>query len=148
MINPFVKFMGAELFATYEQAKGRKIFEKDSRKASQMAVDLIYRFGNSEQFWIGGRYNSLKADWTPSGAANLAAIIKEKGSLPEVSINRIAASAGWFMTPNVMMKLEYVSQEYKDFPGSTSLAASAALTASQYADAKFNGIVVEAAVGF
>lgn len=148
MINPFVKFMGAELFATYESAQGRKIFEKDNRKATQLAVDLLYRFGNTEQFWVGGRYNTVKSDWTPGSAANLAAIVKEKGSLPQVTINRMVASAGWFMTQNVMMKLEYVSQEYKDYPGSSSLAASAALAASQYADAKFSGLMVEAAIGF
>src|ERR1041385_1781707 len=108
MINPFVQFMGAELFATYEQAQGRKVFEKDNRKASQLAVDLLYRFGNTKQFWVGGRYNTVKADWTPSSAANLAAILDTKtgpGSLPQVTINRMVASAGWFMTPNVMMKL-------------------------------------------
>jgi hypothetical protein len=33
----------------------------------------------------------------------------------DVTINRMAGSIGWFMTNNVMMKVEYVNQEYKDF---------------------------------
>jgi hypothetical protein len=152
MINPFVKFMGAELFATYEAAQGRKVFEKDNRKATQLAVDLLYRFGNTEQFWVGGRYNTVKADWTPTSAANLAAIKDPAGktgpgTLPQVTINRMVVSAGWYMTQNVMMKLEYVSQEYKDYPGET-LPTYASLPASQFGGAKFNGLMIEAAIGF
>jgi hypothetical protein len=123
MINPFVKFMGFELFGTYEAAQGRSIAEKDKRKATQLAVDALYRFGNTEQFWIGGRYNSL--------TARLA------GYTADIKANRIAASAGWFMTPNVMMKLEYVTQEYKDF----------AVTDIRNGG-KFDGLVIQAAIGF
>ena len=148
MINPFVKYDGLELFGTYESASGRKIFETSTRNATQLAVDLLYRFGATEQFWIGGRYNTLKAAWVPSSASNLAAIKAQYGSDPNVTINRIAVSAGWFMTPSVMMKLEYVSQQYNDFPGSSSLAASKAMPVNVLTDGKFNGVVVEAAVGF
>jgi len=50
--------------------------------------------------------------------------------------------------PSVMMKLEYVSQEYKDYAGSSALAASKALPVNVLTDGKFNGLIVEAAVGF
>ena len=156
MINPFIKYDGLELFGTYESVNGRKIFEKNTRSATQIAVDLIYRFGSNQQFWVGGRYNSLKAAWAPSSAANLVAIEsassayanKDANGDPDVTINRIAISAGWFLTQSVMMKLEYVSQQFNDFPGSTNTPASKALPVNVLTDGKFNGVVVEAAVGF
>ncbi len=148
MINPFIKFMGFELFGTYESANGRKIFETTTRNATQLAGQLLYRFGDQDQFWVGGRYNTLKAEWTPSSAANLVAIKTQYGSDPKVTINRLAFSAGWFMTQNVMMKLEYVSQEYNDYPGSSTLAASKALPVNVLTDGKFDGLIVEASVGF
>ena len=84
----------------------------------------------------------------PSSAANLAAIKAQYGSDPNVTINRLAISAGWFMTQSVMMKLEDVSQQYNDYPGSSSLAASKSIPVNVLTDGKFNGVVVEAAVGF
>ena len=123
MINPFIKFMGLELFGTYESANGRTISEVNTRKATQLAADLLYRFGATENFWVGGRYNSMKATLPVS--------------LVDVSISRIAASLGWFLTPNIMAKVEYVTQTYTDFP-----------TTDIRNGGKFNGVVVEAALGF
>jgi len=124
MINPFIKFNGFELFGTYEIAKGRTITEKDMRTATQYAVDLIYRFPNEkENFWIGGRYNSVTAS-LPFNPA-------------DITINRIAGSIGWFLTKNIMMKAEYVKQEYKDFT----------LTDIR-SDGKFDGFMIEASIGF
>jgi lysozyme family protein len=97
MINPFVKYKGLELFATYENASGRAITEKSMRHATQYAADLIYRFpAKSENFWIGFRYNSVT-----SGVQGLA---------QNITINREVASAGWFLTKNIMLKLEYVNK--------------------------------------
>jgi hypothetical protein len=124
MINPFIKYKGVELFGAYEMAKGRTITETSMRTTTQYAVDLIYRFPNEkENFWIGGRYNSVTA------------------SLPlytnDVTINRMAGSIGWFMTDNIMMKVEYVNQEYKNFVATDIRSGG-----------KFNGFMVEASVGF
>ncbi len=135
MINPFVKYDGLEFFATYESANGRSIKETTTRKASQMAADLIYRFGASENFWVGGRYNQVKA--TPAGY------------VADITINRIAASAGWFMTNNVMLKLEYVSQTFDGFSDGTLLGTSGkAIAPSILSAGKFNGLMVEAVLGF
>jgi hypothetical protein len=123
MINPFVKFNGLEFFGTYEAASGRTIAETSTRKATQLAADLLYRFGATENFWIGARYNSVKATLP--------------GSLIDVTMNRIVGSLGWFLTPNVMMKAEYVTQEYKDFP-----------TTDIRNGGKFSGVMLEAALGF
>ena len=124
MINPFVKYKGLELFGTYEMARGRMITEPDMRTAKQYAVDLIYRFPEGrENFWIGGRYNSLTA--TLSKVAN------------DITINRAVGSIGWFVTRNIMVKGEYVNQEYKDF-AATDIRAGG----------RFNGFMMEAVVGF
>ncbi len=124
MINPFIKCKGLELFGTYEIAKGRLITERDMRTATQYAVDLICRFPEGkENFWVGGRYNSVTA------------------TLPfnpvDITINRVVGSIGWFMTKNIMMKAEYVNQEYKKFV-STDIRSGG----------KFDGFMIEASVGF
>jgi hypothetical protein len=124
MINPFVKFKGLELLGTYEVAQGRLITEPAMRTATQYAVDLIYRFPQGkENFWIAGRYNSVTA------------------SLPlnpnDTTIDRTTASLGWFLTKNVMLKAEYVSQQYKNF-NLTDIRSGG----------EFNGLMVQASVGF
>jgi hypothetical protein len=135
MINPFVKFMGFELFGTFESAEGRGITETTKRKATQVAADVLYRFGPTENFWVGARYNDLKATMLVSKDP------KDSKSpidgTQDININRITASAGWFLTPNVMMKLEYVTQAYKDFVPKDIRSGG-----------KFSGVVVEAALGF
>ena len=64
MGNLFLKCHGLEFFGTYEMTlQGRGITETSTRKATQYAADLIYRFAASkENFWIGSRYNSVTAD--------------------------------------------------------------------------------------
>ena len=124
IINPFIKYKGLEFFGTYEMAKGRLISEPDMRTATQYALDLIFRFqGEKENFWIGARYNSVTAalPLTPN----------------DITINRMVGSIGWFMTKNIMMKAEYVSQEYKDFE-LTDIRSGG----------KFDGFMVEASIGF
>ncbi len=123
MINPFVKYAGLEIFGTYESAKGRTIKETTSREASQLAGDVLYRFGATENFWVGGRYNTVKATLPVSNI--------------DVTINRIVGTVGCFLTPNIMMKAEYVTQEYKNFPSSDIRNG-----------AQFSGLMVEAALGF
>lgn len=123
MINPFIKFHGLELFGTYEVANGRNMNESDTRTATQYAVDLLYRFPASEKFWIGGRYNSVTATL--------------QGITPDVTINRIVGSLGWFLTKNIMLKAEYVNQQYNDFA-----------TTDIRNGGKFDGYMIEASVGF
>ena len=124
MINPFVKYKGFELFGTYEMAKGRMITELDMRTTTQYAVDLIYRFcEQKENFWVAGRFNSVKAQLPLNSN--------------DVTINRFVASAGWFMTKNIMIKGEYVNQVYNNFQ-----------TTDIRSGGKFNGTMLEAVIGF
>jgi hypothetical protein len=123
MFNGFLKVGGVEVFGTFETAKGRTKTETASRKASQVAADLIYRFGPNENVYLGARYNAAKA--------HLA------GITDDVKVNRTALAAGWFLTRNVLLKTEYVIQDYKDFP------------VTDYRNGgQIKGVVVEAVVGF
>jgi hypothetical protein len=89
----------------------------------QLAGDVVYRFGKEENLFVGLRYNTVNAR-----LANTTA---------DVKIDRTAFAAGWFVTKNVLMKGEYVIQNYKDFA-----------TSDYRSGGKFNGYVIEAVVGF
>lgn len=133
-LNAFVKGGGLEFFGTYETSKGRTKTEVDDRKASQYAAELIYRFGNSENFFIGARYNAVQARLANVAAAGTTPAILYTN---DVKLDRTTFGAGWFMTRNVLLKGEYVTQQYKDFP-----------TADYRAAGEFKGFVVQAVVGF
>ena len=123
MLNGFFKLYGFELFGTYEAAQGRTKTETAVRKASQYAVDGVYRFGKTENLFVGLRYNAAKA--------------RLAGQTQDVNINRFAVAGGWFIVKNLLLKAEYVDQRYKDFA-----------PADYRSGAKFNGYVIEAVVGF
>jgi hypothetical protein len=123
MVNGFLKAYGVEFFGTYEKANGRTKTETARRDMTQYAGDLLYRFGAAENLYIGARYNRVNVEL--AGIAN------------EVTVDRKALAAGWFLTRNILLKGEYVIQEYQDFP-STDFRAGG----------RFDGYVIEAVVGF
>ena len=129
IINPFVKFKGLEFFGTYEQATGKTVNEKPDaydgadRKTTQLAGELVYRFLDNEQLFVGAKYNKVTS--------------RLSGYTDDVNVTRTAIAAGWFPTKNLLLKGEYVNQKYDGFRG----------TDIKYG-AKFNGIVIEAVVGF
>jgi len=127
-INPFIKFKGLEFFGIYELASGSNTFTQpivDKEGAfTQLAAELVYRFGNEEKFYIAGRYNSVKGKARESAASNL-------------EIDRFNVGGGWFISKNILAKAEYVNQEY------TGTAWS-----GRFAGAKFNGFNIEAAISF
>jgi len=123
MFNAFLEASGFELFATYETASGRTNAETDTRKMNQLGFEALYRFGGNENFYLGGRYNTVTAD--------------DLGAGQEISINRTQLGGGWFVSPNVLFKLEYVNQNFNDFNSGNILH-----------EGNFKGIMVEAAVGF
>ena len=119
MGNLFVKYKGLEIFGTVESAKGRLITETSTRGVKQYAGDVVYRFpAGTENFWVGYRYNTVTG--TIVG-----------------TIDRSAGSAGVFMTKNIMMKAEYVTQKYKNYDATNIFNGG-----------KFNGFVIEAAISF
>ena len=124
MGNLFLKYKGLEFFGTIENGSGRAITEKTNRTATQFAGDVIYRFPEGkENFWVGYRYNTVTAAL--------------QGFTSNISVNRSAGSFGWFLTNNVMMKAEYVSQQYLNYPTNNILSGG-----------QFSGFVLEASIGF
>jgi hypothetical protein len=122
-LNPFVKFHGLEVFGGRERATGKTTAEISRREFNQYAVDAVYRFLPKEQLYLGTRYN-----WVGGRLANFT---------NDVSINRVQVAGGWFVTPNVLAKAEYVDQHYNDFPATDIRNGG-----------RFHGVVFEGVVGF
>ena len=134
MINPFVKYKGLELFGTVELASGGDKAGVDAkRKADQYAGELIYRFGKTEQFYIGGKYNTVSGKLSNADAK-------------KVTVNRFESSIGWFMTKNIVAKLDYVNQNYKDYSQFVGNVPTG--NANNFYGGQFKGLVFEAAISF
>lgn len=133
-LNGFVKAKGLELFGTYEVAEGRTKAEVDERKLSQYALDVIYRFGSKENLFVGARYNVVTAKLANVAASGTAPAIVYND---DIEVNRVAFGAGWFLTNNILLKGEYVKQQYRKFP-----------TADFRNGGEFSGYVIQAVVGF
>lgn len=127
-INPFIKFKGLELFGVYEVANGNAQFTEpqtdEEGSFTQIAGELVYRFGGNENFYIAGRYNTV------SGKMRESATINQ-------DLNRINIGGGWYISKNILTKVEYVKQNYE----------GAAWT-GRFAGAEFSGINIEAVIGF
>jgi hypothetical protein len=123
MINPFVKFQGLEIFGMYEMSTGKSAGEIDKRDWTQYLVEVLYRFGNNENFYVGGRYNNANGE--------------ERGTGNDVTIDRFNVGVGAFITKNILAKLEYVSQSYDGFNVGNILN-----------EGKFDGVVFESVISF
>ncbi len=123
VVNPFVKFRGFELFGLAERATGRAKTETEDRTWKQYAADAVFRFLPGDKLFVGARYNRAQGEVA--------------GFVDEVEVNRSALSGGWFITPNILMKTEFVRQKYANFP-STDIRNGG----------KFDGFVVEGVVAF
>lgn len=124
-INPFVKYKGLEFFGIYEMAMGSEL-EDGTKEGSftQLGAELLYRFGGKDQFYVGGRYNSVSGEQTEDEETQ--------------TIDRMNVGGGWFLTKNVVTKVEYMTQSYsgKGYEG------------RKYEDGSFNGVMIEAAISF
>ena len=127
-INPFVKFKGLEFFGIYELASGNNETQAPTADTegsfTQLAAELVYRFGESERFYVAGRYNTVTGKTVESASDDL-------------EINRFNIGGGWFLSKNIVMKLEYVNQEY-----------TGNAWGGRFAGAQFDGFNVEAAISF
>ena len=64
--NPFVKFKGLELFGIMEFVNnGNDVVGGDF---TQIGVEGLYRFGIAEQWYLGGRYNSVSGERSDCGS--------------------------------------------------------------------------------
>ena len=129
-LNPFIKYQGLEFFGVYEYVTGNKAAGLTPRATrgdyTQLGAELLYRLGGKEQFYLGGRYNSVTG--------------KDDEVSAERKIERFNVGGGWFMTKNVVAKVEYVSQKYNN---DAVWGATSALRGG-----KFNGLMFEASIGF
>ena len=134
MFNPFVKYKGLELFGTIELASGGdKASVVDKRTANQYAGDVIYRFGKTEQFYIAGKYNTVSGKLSNADAQ-------------QVTVNRFESSVGWFMTKNILAKLDYVNQDYKNYTQFIGNVPTG--IANNFYGGNFKGLVFEATISF
>ncbi|HCD52755.1 MAG TPA: hypothetical protein DEQ34_09930, partial [Balneolaceae bacterium] len=121
-INPFVKFQGLEFFGVFEMASNGD--DAVGGSFTQLGAEALYRFGNNEDFYVGGRFNSVTGEFTDA--------------TPTYEVSRINVGGGWFLTDNVLTKLEYVSQTYGgDYT-----------TGSALEGAEFSGLMLEAVISF
>jgi hypothetical protein len=125
-VNPFVKYQGLEFFGVYEYVTGLKGTAATRGNYTQLGGELLYRLGGQEQFYLGARYNSVTG--------------KDNDTAAERKIDRLNLGGGWFMTKNVLAKVEYVNQKYND---DAVWGATSALRGG-----KFNGVMFEATIGF
>jgi hypothetical protein len=154
LINIFAKYKGIELFGHFDQAVGITSYVPKTTsgmpyKFNQMAVELLYRFGKEEQFYVGGRYNTVQGKFdqdktyyptsTYTAAAN--ATTGPNVPAPDQSIDRISGILGWYLNKYTVLKVEYVDQKYNNFNSKywgTNFGAKAG----------FSGVMVEAGITF
>jgi hypothetical protein len=123
MTNPFIKYRGLEFMGTIETATGKSATETRYHTWRQQAGEVIYRFAD-EKLWAAYRYN------VASGRLQAA--------MPgDVWSNRNQVAAGWYLNPMMLMKVEYMQQNYYDFP----------TTDIRY-KGKINGFMVQTALSF
>ncbi|MFT7605537.1 MAG: hypothetical protein ACI8VT_003132 [Saprospiraceae bacterium] len=133
--NPFVKYKGLEVFGIIETSTGNNLsknsetgqyvfLDATERTVTQVGGEVLYRFFKDEQLYVGAKYNQVTGE-LGTGLGDAA------------SINRYEIAAGWYPIKNLLLKGEYVKQQYKDFPNTSTLYGG-----------EFNGFVIEAVVGF
>jgi hypothetical protein len=125
-INPFVKFQNLEFFGIYEMASNKAV-DADGNDIggalTQMGAEVLYRFAN-DHLYVGGRYNSVSGKFSETAS--------------EVNINRMNLGCGWFMTENILTKVEYVS---------TTNSGDGFMGTPNYGG-EWNGLMIEAVIGF
>lgn len=150
MVNPFLKYRGIEIFGTFEVSQGNSQVENgeiqstdpaqpaltklDDRQFNQFAIDGVYRFAG-DKLYVGAKYNVVNGDLA-FGQSTAQPNISQ-GVRQDVKVERTAFAAGWFITKNVLLKGEYVTQKYQDFPA-TDIRNNG----------KFDGFVIEGTIGF
>lgn len=120
-INPFVKFQGLEFFGIYEMTSNN---DDVGGSFTQLGGELLYRIGAAENFYLGGRYNLVTGEVTDNASTQ--------------DINRFNIGGGWFMTDNVLTKLEYVNQTYE----------GDGWIGTPFQAGEFSGIMLEAVISF
>jgi hypothetical protein len=121
-INPFVQIGGFEFFGVWETARGGPKAQTEDNEVDQISGEAAYRFlGN--RLYVAARHNRVTGNLT--------------ATLRDVESTRNTFAVGWFVTPGMLLKGEYVTQEYQGWSANHILNGG-----------KFNGFVVQAALTF
>jgi len=122
VVNPFIKLRGLELFGNIETVTGKGDAEARRRTLRQQVADVVYRFAGN-RLYVAGRYDGVEGQMP--------------NILNDISVKRGEFGAGWFVTPIILAKAEYVTQKYEDFPVTDIRNGG-----------KFNGFMVTGVVAF
>ncbi|MEP6991148.1 MAG: hypothetical protein ABJA80_09485 [bacterium] len=122
VVNPSLVYKGLEFYGNAETMTGASITEPGRRTLRQVSGEGLYRFWD-KKLYLGGRYNTVNGELF--GIPN------------DINVQRSQIGGGWFVTPNVLSKIEFVNQRYNNFP-----------TSDIRNGGKFQGFVVEGAVAF
>ncbi|MDZ7647791.1 MAG: hypothetical protein U5K54_11755 [Cytophagales bacterium] len=90
-----MKFKGLEFFGVYEIVNDGN--SDNGGSYTQTGGELLYRFGGKEQLFIGGRLNGVNGNQTENAG--------------DVKISRQNYAFGWYMSDNIILKMEYVTRE-------------------------------------
>lgn len=123
VINPFIKVGGAEFFGNFETATGGSFTEPRLRTIHQNVYEGVYRFA-SDRLYAGGRYDRLTGELVSR-------------NYTDQTVDRYELGGGWFVTPNILAKLEWVNQQYDGF-APTDIRAGGS----------FKGFMIAGAIGF
>ena len=102
VINPFVKVGGLELLGNIETATGRNVGETtEHARGTRTRTKALYRF-LGDKVYVGGRYNTVNGRYA--------------GMTNDVSVDRYQLGGGWFITPTVLLKGEWMNAEVQRLP--------------------------------
>jgi len=122
VLNPFVKYRGLELFGNVETATGKATTETRKRTLRQQAGDITYRFLH-DRLYAAARYDRVEGEL--AGIGN------------DITVDRAELGGGWFVTPIILAKGEYVNSNYGDFPSTNILSGG-----------RFHGFMIAGVVAF
>ncbi len=123
VVNPFIKYQGLEFFGNIETSSGGTVAELTDRTVRQTSGELVYRFLNHESMYVAARLNNV--DGQVAGVAN------------DINIRRTQFAFGFFISKNILAKIEYVNQDYNKFPVN-----------NKFNGGNFKGLMFEGAVTF
>ena len=123
VVNPFIKYDHLEFFGNIETSTGASAIEPTDRTWRQQSGDLIYRFLKEEKAYVAFRYNTAEGQLL--------------GNPVDVNIVRTQYAFGFFLTKNILAKVEYVNQDYNKF-----------LATDIHNGGNFKGLMFEGAVAF
>jgi len=121
-INPYLVYQGLEFFGIVELVSNGDT--EVGGGFTHLGAELLYHLGAERNAYVGGRFNSVSGEQTDASASS--------------EISRLNLGAGWFMTDNVLTKVEYVNQSY----------SGAAFDGGMFQGAEFSGLMIEAVISF